>query len=102
MRLHRPAGVVMVSGASGLGVGRGLGLDVSGPPAARGESATPPLRIFALGAVSVYVGQRLLTPPDWTFAKPRELLLYLLTNPASTKQQIGLDLWPAASAVQLR
>jgi two-component SAPR family response regulator len=62
----------------------------------------PQLRVRGFGAPAVYVAERLLTPADWTFAKPRELLFYLLTNPASSKQQIGLDLWPAASTGQLR
>src|SRR5215217_1440809 len=61
-----------------------------------------PLWVRALGTPSVRVGERLLTPADWSFAKPRELLFYLLTHPASSKRQIGLDLWPAASPGQLR
>ena len=61
-----------------------------------------PLRIFALGPARVYVRERALTPSNWTFAKSRELLFYLVTNPGASKQQIGLDLWPAASPAQLR
>jgi DNA-binding SARP family transcriptional activator len=60
------------------------------------------LRAFALGETRVYVGDRGVTAADWTFAKPRELLFYLLTHPGSGKREIGLALWPAASAAQLR
>ena len=63
---------------------------------------TPALQTFALGPEQVLVRGRPLRPSDWTFAKPRELLFYLLTFPGSSKQQIGLDLWPAASTAQLR
>jgi two-component SAPR family response regulator len=60
------------------------------------------LRAVALGGSRVYVDDRLSTPADWTFAKPRELLFYLLTRRASSKHEIGLALWPRASASQLR
>ncbi len=71
-------------------------------PTTRLESAEPELRIFALGPIRVYRGNRLLTPSDWTLAKAKELLFYLLSNDASTKEQIGLDLWQEASPAQLR
>ncbi|GJG86093.1 hypothetical protein tb265_12740 [Gemmatimonadetes bacterium T265] len=35
-------------------------------------------------------------------SKVAELLLWLVLHPAGTKEQIGLDLWPDASAAQLR
>jgi predicted ATPase/DNA-binding SARP family transcriptional activator len=62
----------------------------------------PELRIFALGAARVYRGEYALTPSDWGYAKPRELLYYLLSHPPRTKEQIGLALWPEASTSQLR
>jgi predicted ATPase/DNA-binding SARP family transcriptional activator len=62
----------------------------------------PVLRISALGAGRVEVGGRLVTAADWTYAKPRELLFYLLDHPSRTKEQVGLALWPEASAEQLR
>jgi DNA-binding SARP family transcriptional activator len=44
-----------------------------------------------------------LTNEDWTYARPRELLFYLLCHEGGrTKEQIGLDLWPDASPAQLR
>ncbi len=60
------------------------------------------LRIFALGPVRVERDGRTLTSADWTYAKPRELLFYLLCHPPRTKEQIGLALWPDASPAQLR
>jgi predicted ATPase/DNA-binding SARP family transcriptional activator len=60
------------------------------------------LRVFALGEPRVYLGDRLLRPADWGFAKPKELLFYLLCQPPRTKEQIGLDFWPEASSAQLR
>ena len=62
----------------------------------------PELRIFALGPARVYRGDRLLTSADWTYAKARELLFYLLCRPNATREQIGLDFWPDASAEQVR
>jgi DNA-binding SARP family transcriptional activator len=60
------------------------------------------LRIFALGQARVYRGDHLLTSAEWTYAKARELFFYLLCRPSSTREQIGLDFWPDASAEQVR
>ena len=77
-----------------------------GPPGAQTASAEvrvpPELRIFALGPARVYRGEHALTPSEWGYAKPRELLFYLLSHPPRTKEQIGLALWPEASTSQLR
>lgn len=62
----------------------------------------PALRLFALGPTEVYRGEHRLESTDWTFAKPRELLFYLLCHDSSTRGQIGLALWPDASPAQLR
>jgi DNA-binding SARP family transcriptional activator len=80
------------------------------PPSVDGQSAPPvsargvsvELRVHALGRARVKVSGRLLGPEDWTYAKPRELLYHLLTQPGSTKAQIGLALWPDASGAELR
>jgi len=42
-----------------------------------------------------------LTSADWTYAKAREMLFYLLCSRPQTKEQIGLALWPDASEAQL-
>ena len=63
----------------------------------------PVLEINALGVLRVLRQGRALTNEDWTYAKPRELLFYLLWHPdGRTKEQIGLDLWPDASPARLR
>jgi two-component SAPR family response regulator len=62
---------------------------------------TPELLIRALGPGSVEQQGRALTSSDWTYSKSREMLFYLLCNPARTKEQIGLALWPDASTAQL-
>jgi DNA-binding SARP family transcriptional activator len=61
------------------------------------------LRIFALGPARVERGDHTLAPSDFGYAKPKELLFYLLSYPKGrTKAQIGLDLWAEASPSQLR
>lgn len=59
------------------------------------------LRITALGPAQVYRDGCALGSSDWVYAKAKELLFYLLFHPASTKEQIGLALWPDASPQQL-
>ena len=66
-------------------------------------TAAANLRIFALGPARVERGDHTLSPSDFGYAKPRELLFYLLSYPEGrSKAQIGLDLWPEASPSQLR
>ena len=76
-------------------------------PTPRSSVFSPPsegtrLRLLALGAVEVYREGQALTASDWTYTKPRELLFYLLDHGRQTKEQVGLALWPDASAGQLR
>ena len=60
------------------------------------------LHIFALGRARVEKDGLPIDSPD-LIQKPRELLYYLLSHPeGKTKEQIGLALWPEASASQLR
>ncbi|OLB77886.1 MAG: hypothetical protein AUI14_14910 [Actinobacteria bacterium 13_2_20CM_2_71_6] len=65
-------------------------------------SALVELRIHALGAARVYRGPTLLESSAWTYAKPRELLYFLLSHANSTKEQIGAALWPSTSPAKLR
>ena len=68
-----------------------------------GKNTSPKeLRIFALGQARVELDEHILTPSDWTYAKSRELLFYLLSHPPRTREQIGLYLWPDASPSRLR
>jgi len=70
---------------------------------ARTAPATPlGLRVHALGRARVEVAGRVLTSEDWTYGKPRELFYHLLTRPGATKAEVGLALWPDASAKELR
>lgn len=66
------------------------------------DDAVFTLRIHGLGVTQVYRQDRLLTSADWTYAKPRELMYFLLAYPTRTKEQIGVALWPDASPTQLR
>ena len=74
----------------------------AGPPAAgNGAAATGMLRIRALGAAAVQVGDTALTAADWSYAKPRELMFLLASSPPMTKDQIAAALWPDLSRQQL-
>jgi DNA-binding SARP family transcriptional activator len=71
------------------------------PSAANAERVT--LRVNALGPLQVFVGDEAIESTAWGSARPRELLVYLLAHPdGRTKEQVGLDFWPEASAAQLR
>ena len=72
------------------------------PPQRRAAAAvTGPLRIRALGAAAVELGDTALTAADWSYAKPRELMFLLASSPAMTKDQIAAALWPDLSRQQL-
>jgi DNA-binding SARP family transcriptional activator len=60
------------------------------------------LEISALGSGRVERDGKLIGPAEWGYAKPRELLYYLLEFPDRTKEQVGTDLWPWASSGSLR
>jgi predicted ATPase/DNA-binding SARP family transcriptional activator len=59
------------------------------------------LRVRALGAAVVELGEVALTTADWGYAKPRELLFLLVTSPPLTREQLGAALWPEQSRQQL-
>jgi predicted ATPase/DNA-binding SARP family transcriptional activator len=61
------------------------------------------LQVRALGPLEIVRDGVLLTPEDWTHLRPRELLLYLLCNPAGrTREQVGLVFWPDSSPAQVK
>jgi len=71
------------------------------------RDADPPrtgvsLQICALGSVRVLRDGEEIPSGDWTYSKARELLFFLICSGPSTKEQIGLALWPDASDAQLR
>ncbi len=68
--------------------------------AAAEAPATPTLRVMALGPMRVLQDEQVLGA--WPFARVKELLFYLISQPPRTKAQLGLALWPDASPAQLR
>jgi DNA-binding SARP family transcriptional activator len=60
------------------------------------------LHIRAFGASEVRRNDTVLDAAAWGYAKPRELFFYLLGSGPVTKDQIGAELWPDASAQALR
>ena len=76
------------------------------PPAATAERAAaivPPLEVRALGTLEILRDGDPLPEDAWRYARPRELLLYLLAHPEGrTRDQVGLVFWPDASAMQVK
>jgi DNA-binding SARP family transcriptional activator len=72
--------------------------------AARDRSTTAPaLTVQALGRVAIRRDGVPLGDEAWPYAKPRELLLYLLAHPEGrTREQIGMAFWPEVSAAQVK
>jgi predicted ATPase len=73
--------------------------DQAGPPPAQAGAV---LRLRLLGQATVHLAGRLLTPADWGYAKPRELLCLFASSPPLAREQIGLALWPELTEGQLR
>ena len=72
-------------------------------PSAPAVSAPGALRVRALGGLSIDRDDEALPTTLWSYAKPRELLLFLLCHPdGRTRDQVGLALWPDGSAAQVR
>ncbi len=69
--------------------------------AGNGAVVSGMLRIRALGAAMVEIGDTALTAADWSYAKPRELMFLLASSPPMTKDQIAAALWPDLSRQQL-
>jgi DNA-binding SARP family transcriptional activator len=64
---------------------------------------TPGLRIRTLGRLEIAIDGAPVPPAAWGYAKARELLVYLLLWPEGrTREQVGVALWPDASAAQVR
>lgn len=78
----------------------------AGEPAATEERTTgpsDPLEVRALGPVEILRDGVALPAEAWRYARPRELLLYLLAHrEGRTREQIGLVFWPDASAMQVK
>ena len=62
-----------------------------------------PLEVRSLGRLEILRDGRPLAAEAWRYARPRELLLYLLSHPEGrTRDQIGVVFWPEASATQVK
>jgi len=73
------------------------------PTTATAEEDAPALRVLALGPLEVFVEGQPIASAEWSHARPRELLLYLLSHPRGrTREQVGLVFWPDASAAQVK
>jgi predicted ATPase/DNA-binding SARP family transcriptional activator len=72
------------------------------PHAATTGSAVS-LRVQTLGPLRVHVRGMLLQEDAWTYAKPRELLVYLAVHRnGRSRHEIGRAIWPAASPAQAK
>ena len=66
-------------------------------------TAGPALRVRAMGTLEIAIEGVEVPRSAWGYAKARELLLHLLFWPTGrTRDQIGVALWPDASATQVR
>jgi DNA-binding SARP family transcriptional activator len=83
--------------------GSTLGTQWLGTPAPAAGGGPPALQVLALGPPAVARDGAPLGAGELPAGKATELLLYLVLHPEGrTKEQIGLALWPDASAGQLR
>jgi predicted ATPase/DNA-binding SARP family transcriptional activator len=72
-------------------------------PTAAASGSPPALVVRALGPLEIVAAGEPVPSEAWSYAKPRELLLYLLAHPEGrTREQIGLDFWPEASTAQVK
>jgi len=71
--------------------------------AGRTVAGDPDIVVNALGSLQLFVGGQEIDNKVWSYAKPRELLVYLLLYPGGrTREQIGAALWPDATPSQVR
>ena len=73
------------------------------PSRLAGASPAESLRVETLGPLRIARDGQALPGNVWRYARPRELLLYLLAHPEGrTREQIGLAFWPDASPTQVK
>ena len=90
------------TGGRAMGVEEATSYALGEDEGASEEPSAPTLRVLALGQSRVEVGGAPVTASGWKYAKVAELFFYLISHPPSTRERIGLDLWPEASSSQLR
>jgi predicted ATPase/DNA-binding SARP family transcriptional activator len=78
-----------------------LPVELARPSPVVAEPSTP-LQLLGFGASAARRDGVLLGPADWGYAKPRELLFFLLGEESAHKDAIGAALWPEASTLTLR
>jgi predicted ATPase/DNA-binding SARP family transcriptional activator len=84
-------------------LGRAAATTSTAEPASDAGGDGPPLDIAALGPLRIGRDGAPAAADGWSSARTRELLVFLLLHPdGATKEEIGLALWPEASAAQLR
>ncbi len=72
-------------------------------PAEADRQTGAQLTVRALGPLEVEIDGQLLAADAWSYAKPKELLLYLLLHQnGSPRDQIARALWPDATPAQLK
>lgn len=90
--------VTPVGGTDGGGA-----MDIAGTGRHRADELDFALRVSALGPLVVQVGGAPLDADRWVYAKPRELLVYLLLHPqGGTRDQVGAALWPGATRSKVK
>ena len=76
---------------------------VSSSPEPVRDAARAPLEVRALGSLEILRDGVALPDDAWRYARPRELLLFLLAHPEGrSRQQIGVVFWPDASPTQVK
>ena len=69
----------------------------------RPAAPTSALHVRALGGLTISIDGAEVPSSAWGYAKARELLVHLSLSPdGRTREQIGVALWPEASAAQVR
>jgi predicted ATPase/DNA-binding SARP family transcriptional activator len=98
-----PLGGPPSSARAGAGGPAGALRPRAGRPVSRADRpAGETLQLRLLGQATVHLAGRLLTPADWGYAKPRELLFLSASSPPLAREQIGLALWPELAEGKLR
>jgi predicted ATPase/DNA-binding SARP family transcriptional activator len=67
------------------------------------KAAPARLRVCALGSLEIHLDGQLLRDDAWPYARPKELLVYLMFHPQGrTREQIGVVFWPGSTAAQVK
>jgi len=79
------------------------GESIAPEPSGAGSASPVALQVRVLGKLTIILDAKEIPRSAWTFARPRELLVYLLVHrDGRTREQISGALWPEASAAQAK